>query len=135
MTVYHGKAMRSDRLHPRIYWLVAELALWMIVSAWAFFFTGAYTSVTLAVVTGFIAVAVGLPLILSRVGYGIEDAEHPHDRPPRYHDWASGEFDAWQCELHAREATLQVLLPIAAAAFGMTLIGLAFYLATPPGAG
>ena len=122
-----------DRLHPRVYTAIVALTVWLILSAWLFFATGTYTSLALTVVTGLLGVAIGLPLIMSRVGYGLEDAEHSHQRPRQYRDWAAGEFDAWQTHLGAREATLQVLLPIAAVAFGMTLIGLAFFFATPAG--
>jgi hypothetical protein len=123
-----------DRLHPRVYIIIAALTAWLVLSAWLFFATSSYTSLVLAVVTGLLAVALGLPLVMSRVGHGLEDAEHSHQQPLQYRDWASGEFDAWQTHLRASEATLQVLLPIAAVAFGMTLIGLAFFFATPAGA-
>ncbi|MDI3471601.1 MAG: hypothetical protein OJF62_003664 [Pseudolabrys sp.] len=118
----------SDRMHPDVYYTVIGLAAWSVAAAWAFFSGGPYTSLVLAVVTGFVVMAVGLPLILSRVGRSGE-----RRRPVRYHDWAAGEFELWQSRLDGREAATQVVLPIAAAAVGMTLIGLVFYFTTPPG--
>jgi hypothetical protein len=119
----------SDRLHPAVYCAIVGLAVWLVVAVWVFFSgSGSYTSLALAVVTGFIVVAVGLPLILSRVGRG-----GTQRHPVPYRDWAHGEFEVWDAHLGGRDAALQVLLPIAAAAVGMTLIGLAFYFATPPG--
>jgi hypothetical protein len=125
----------SDRLHPQVYAAIAALTLWLVVSAWLFFASGAYTSLALAIVTGLLSIAVALPFVMSRVGYGLEDAEHRHDQPRRFREWASGDFDAWQTHLAGREAALQALLPIAAVAFGMTLFGLAFFMATPAGGG
>jgi uncharacterized membrane protein HdeD (DUF308 family) len=122
----HEPTLHSDRLHPRVWATIVGLTLWLVVSAWLFFSTGAYASVVLAVVTGFFIMAVGLTLILSRVG---RSGQRHH--AARFHDWELGEFDTWQSHLGGREAALQVLLPIAAAALGMTLIGLAFTFATP----
>jgi hypothetical protein len=118
---------RSDTLHPRVYQAVAALALWLVLSIWLFFSAGSYTSLTLTVVSGFILVAVGLPLILSRVGQGLEHDE----RAMSFHDWIHGDFSAWEMKIGGAEAATQVLLPIAAVSIGMTLIGLVFYLAVP----
>jgi hypothetical protein len=125
--------LQSDRVHPRVYQAIAALALCLILSVWVFFSFGSYNAVMFGVVTVFIVIAVGLPLILSRVGDGLEDAEHDHHRPAAFREWASSEFNAWSGPLGAKEAVVQVLLPIAAVSIGLTLIGLAFYLAEPAG--
>ena len=117
----HGPTLHFDRLHPRVWATIVGLTLWLVISAWLFFSTGAYATVVLSVVTGFLIMAVGLPLILSRVG-----RSGTQQHAARFHDWELGEFETWQSHLEGREAAVQVLLPIAAAALGMTLIGLAF---------
>jgi hypothetical protein len=40
-----------------------------------------------------------------------------------FRGWASCEFDTWQYRLTCRNAAVEVLLPIAAIAFGMTAFG------------
>jgi hypothetical protein len=117
---------RSDTLHPRIYQAAAALALWLVLSVWFFFATGPYTSLTLAVVSGFMLVAVGLPFILSRVGDGLDREDHRTS----LRDWSHAEFGAWGTRLSGAEAATQVLLPIAAVSIGMTLIGVAFTIAS-----
>jgi hypothetical protein len=117
---------RSDALHPRIYQIAAALALWLVLSVWFLFSTGSYTSLVLAVVSGFMLVAVGLPFILSRVGDGLDREDHRTS----LRDWSVAEFSAWGTQLTGAEAAVQVLLPIAAVSIGMTLIGLAFALAS-----
>ena len=116
---------QTDVLHPRVYQLAVALTLWLVLSVWFLFANGAYTSLVLAVVTGFMLVAVGLPFILSRVGDGLDREAHRTS----LRDWSHAEFDAWGTQLRGAEAATQVLLPIAAVSIGMTLIGLMFALA------
>lgn len=117
---------QTDILHPRIYQIAAALALWLVLSVWFLFADGSYTSLILVVVSGFMLVAVGLPFILSRVGDGLERDE----QPASLRDWSHAEFNAWGAKLTGGEAATQVLLPIAAVSIGMTLIGLAFAVAS-----
>jgi len=48
---------------------------------------------------------------------------------PPLRDWASGDFETAQGRRKAASAALEMLLPIAAAAFGMTVLGIVFYAA------
>jgi hypothetical protein len=119
---------QSDRMHPDVYYAIIALAVWLVAAVWAFFSSGSYTALVQVVVTGFFTMIIGLSLILSRVGRTGEG-----QRPIRYRDWALGTFEVRQTHFSGREAATQVVLPIAAAAVGMTLIGLVFYFTTPPG--
>jgi len=47
-----------------------------------------------------------------------------------FHDWASGEFRSGQGNIKGLHAAIEILLPLAAAAFAMTLIGIAAYFAS-----
>ena len=40
------------------------------------------------------------------------------------HDWTSGDFETWQGRLKGKDAAVQILLPIASVAFGMTLFAI-----------
>lgn len=115
------------RLHPRVYAAVVGLAAWLVLSIWIFA-GGGMTDYLLVVVSGFILIAVALPLILSRVGRS-GGATRDADQAPSYHDWAASEFDTQNGHLTGSQAATQILLPIAAVAFGMTVFGIALHIA------
>jgi len=121
----------NERLHRRVYGLLIGLVLWLVLSVWLF--AGAGTvDYLLVIVSGFILIALGLPLILSRVGRGgAANAAAPAE--PAYHDWAAAEFGIWQGRLRGKDAATLIVLPIAAVAIGMTLFGLAFHVAERAG--
>ena len=123
----------TSRLHPRVYALVIGLALWFVLSVWSFFTGAGVTDYLLFIVSGFIFVAVALPLILSRVGRP-DNATEIDGKVPPFHDWAAWDFDIWQGRLSGAQATMQILLPIAAVAFGMTAFGIALHIAEHGGA-
>jgi hypothetical protein len=117
-----------SRLHPRVYTIMAVLALWLAVAVWLFG-TDSYIDYLLAIVSGFILVVMGLAYILSRVGTRDPGAKPRRDRDAdvgreSFRDWALGEFDTWQDRVKASNAAVEILLPIAALAFGMTAIGI-----------
>jgi hypothetical protein len=45
--------------------------------------------------------------------------------------WASHDFVTWTERLRGKEASIQILLPPAAVAFGMTIFGLVFNFTVP----
>jgi len=122
-----ARRMVTTRLHRRVYTLIVGLALWLIASVWLFAGSGE-TDYLLVIVSGFIFVAVTLTLILSRVGTGDESTKRGA-KEQRYQDWARSDFDTWQSRLTGSEAAIQILMPIAAVAFGMTLFGIAVHIA------
>jgi len=120
----------SDGLHPAIYVGLAVLALWFVVSAWAFFGSeGHYAGFAVAVVTGFFVVAAAIPWIFWRVARkNAASGEDDTKRTP-FSDWWRGEVETGQGPVEGWDAAIEVLLPFGVAAIGMTLIGLAFRLA------
>jgi hypothetical protein len=122
----------TSRLHPRVYILVIALAAWLVLSVWVFFTGVGVTDYLLVIVSGFIFIAVALPLILSRVGRSSDPAgaaAAKRERDQSFHDWAAQDFDTAQGRLTGAQATAQILLPIAAVAFGMTVFGIALRIA------
>jgi hypothetical protein len=117
----------SRRLHPFVYKAVIGLALWFALAAWVFFGT-ADTELMLAIVTLFIVVAIGIPYILS-AQIGQREAESDPGRPDqqRFGDWLSGEFDTAQGRLKAGNAAVEIILPVAAVAVGITALGLVLH--------
>jgi hypothetical protein len=117
--------LASDRLHPLVYMAIVGLALWFALSVWGFA-TDGYTDYLLAVVSGFIFIAVALPYALWRVWRKAQSDAVRRDRTP-FHEWASGEFDTWQDRVTGANAAVQILLPLAAVAFGMTAFGIVLH--------
>jgi hypothetical protein len=117
-----GRPVTSD-LHRAIYAIVVGLAIWLVLSVWLFAANGP-TDYLLFVVSGFISVVVSLLLILSRVGRRTAKARTGR---PRWRDWAHSDFEIGQgggrSLLQGTQAATQILLPLVAVAFGMTLFG------------
>jgi hypothetical protein len=131
--VMRDKRPVSEHLHPLIYTAIVGLALWLVLSAWGF--AGGYdTDFVLAVVSAFVLIALAIPYTLWRVGRKHQDP----DAAGRYGEsigyWLSGEFNTWQDRVKATNAAVEVLLPIAAVAFGMTAFAVVLRL-TAHGAG
>jgi len=122
----------TNRLHPGIYALLIALAVWFALAVWSFA-GGGVTDYLLAIVSSFIFIAVALPLILSRVAHA-DNAAQRDQHPPSLRDWAAFDFDTWTGRLSGAQAAAEILLPIAAAAVGMTVIGIAFHIAEHGGA-
>jgi hypothetical protein len=104
---------------------MAALALWLVVSVWGFAGDG-YADWLLFVVTTFIFIVVTLLFVLSRVRRP-HDSETVHEDP--FFHWASGDFITWQDRLKGRNAAIEVLLPLAAVAFGMSAFAVAYHIA------
>jgi hypothetical protein len=112
-------------LHPYVYVAIAALAIWFVVAVWWSFASDGYTDYLLAVISGFILTFVAFALLLSRVSGGdAADRDGKPVSPRSFRRWAAREFDTWQYQLTGRNAAAEVLLPIAAIAFGMTAIGI-----------
>lgn len=112
----------TNGLHPYVYGAIAALTLWFVAAVWASFASDGYTDWLLAVVSVFLLIFVALPFVLSRVSR--DDDSDSGAAPPRtFRGWASCEFNTWQYRLKGGHAAVEVLLPIAAIAFGMTAFG------------
>jgi len=124
------RAPVTSRAHPGIYGILIGLTIWFIVSAW--FFTGAgITNYLLFIVSGFLCVAIVLPLILFRVARArpsLQGRSPQGLEQPPLRDWLRWRYDTWTGRLSGSSAVVQILLPIAAAAIGMTAIGITYRL-------
>jgi hypothetical protein len=112
----------TDHLHPGVYVALVFLALWFVVSAWGFGGDG-HTDYLLVVASGLILFAVAIPITLWRIW-----RSHPHEEAPptrSLREWASTrEFRTWQDRVKAKNAAIEILLPIAAVAFGMSIFAI-----------
>ena len=80
------------------------------------------------VVSGFIAVALAIPAALWHTWRKQQDGEGGHSSGTSLRDWAARDFQTWQYRASGASTAVEVLLPIAAVAFGMTAFGIAFQL-------
>jgi hypothetical protein len=129
MTQHHSHRPRhlEQDLHPSVYKVAAGLILWYAFAAWLMFAAAGYQKFDLIMVSGVMLAAVGIPLVVFftrrrflKTHMHVEDAA-PH--PLR--TWLANDFDTWQARLSAREAAVQILLPLAAVSVGITLLGIA----------
>jgi hypothetical protein len=120
----------SNHLHPLVYKAMAGLALWFALSAWVFFGDKDYTVLALLVVSFFLSIIVAIPFALWVAWRGHPTAGGREDGET-FRDWAAGEFVTWQGRLSGREAAIEILLPLMAVAFGLTVFGLVLHFDVP----
>jgi Mn2+/Fe2+ NRAMP family transporter len=121
----------TDELHPWVYRAIIGLTIWLVLSVWVLFSRGTYEGLTLSVITLFFLILVGIPVLLWLTWRRNTDPKGQHGFVAPFHDWASQSFQTWTGGVSGREASTQILLPIAAVAFGMTIFGLVFLFAVP----
>jgi hypothetical protein len=111
----------------RVYTVLIGLAAWMALWVWSFVGSGE-VDYLLFIVTGFIAMVVGLQLVLMRVRRAdkVAGGTPADENALSFADWARREFETERGRLRAGEAALLILLPIAAAAIGMMAFGIEF---------
>ena len=114
----------SEHLHPLVYLAIGGLVIWYIVSAWSFA-ASAYADYLLVIVSGFMLMAMAIPLALWLTWHRNREPEDSRDSRQSFHDWVSGEFDIGHERMKSSEALIEILLPLAAVAFGMTIFAIA----------
>jgi hypothetical protein len=110
-------------LHSRVYLALVGLVVWLVLAIWGFGYDG-QTDYLLAIVTGFLLIAVAIPATLALMAHrqGTEaDGKNSAPRDTKsFRQWAAEDFDTWQDRVKGRNAAVEVLLPMAAIAIGMT---------------
>lgn len=124
------KTPSTDRLPYAVYVILIGFVAWMALAAWGFAGPG-YADLSLTVVTGLLVVAIAIPLVLWRVSRA-NSAVGEQKREP-FADWAAGDFETWQDRVKGSNAAAEIILPIAAAAVGMTAFAIVFHYAAVHG--
>jgi hypothetical protein len=116
-----------DQLHPAIYAAAVGLVAWFAVAAWILFDRQNDIGLPLAMVSLLLLVAVLLPWSMFLI-WERHQTEHHHRHPNKvsFHDWRTGEFVVWGSRLRSSHAAIDMLLPLAAVAFGLTALGIVF---------
>jgi Mn2+/Fe2+ NRAMP family transporter len=123
--VAHNKPV-FDQLHPNIYRTAIGLVAWFGLAAWILFDRQSDIALPLAMISVLLLIAVLLPWSMSLVW-----KKHlmPHQQNPNatsFHDWKAGDFAVWGSKLPGVHAAIDMLLPLAAVAFGLTALGIVF---------
>ena len=111
----------SDHLHLAVFAAIVGLVLLFVASAFAEFNQPGDADYLLVVVSGFFVMALGIPYVLWRV----RSSQTGEGREPQesLKEWSESECDTAQGHLKGRDAAIMALLPVAAVAFGLLLIG------------
>lgn len=120
------KVPSTDRLPYGVYAALIGFTAWMVLAAWGFSGPG-YSDLSLAVVTGFFIIVIGIPVVLWRVWRASMDGEP--EQTIGFGEWSAGEFETWQDRQKASSAATEIILPLAAAAVGMTAFAIVFHYA------
>ncbi|MBR1121453.1 hypothetical protein JQ628_08025 [Bradyrhizobium lablabi] len=122
--VTHNKPV-FDQFHPRIYAAAVGLVAWFALAAWILFDRQDDIALPLMMASVLLLIAVLIPLALAWIWrtHGVDDR-----RPDAvtFREWRTGDFAVWGSRLHGTEAAIDMLLPLAAVAFGLTGIGIVF---------
>jgi hypothetical protein len=117
-------------LHSAVYIAIVGLAVWFVLSVWVLFGTQSHDSVDIGVITVFFIMAVGIPSAIWLTWRNHPEASSTggaqHYPPPSLRQWSSGDFETWTGRQKASQAIIEILLPIAAVAIGITVFGLVF---------
>jgi hypothetical protein len=122
--VAHNKPV-FDQLHPRVYAGAIGLVAWFVLAAWILFDRQNDIGLPLMMASVLLLIAVLIPLTLAQV-WRRHHAHDPHPEATSFRDWRTGDFAVWGSRLHGTEAAIDMLLPLAAVAFGLTAIGIVF---------
>jgi hypothetical protein len=122
----------SDHLHPRIYMAAAGLLIWFVVAAWLLFGGSGYIELALAIISVLVFMAIAIPLMLWRTNLtaqGLNVSSHPTEPASEsLSKWLRGRFATWTDQERGSTAAIEILLPLAAVAFGITMLGIVFEL-------
>jgi hypothetical protein len=117
----------SGSLHPLVNIAIIGLVLMFVAAVWMFFDSGPYEAWLDVVVTGLFVIAIAVPALLWLTWRrNADDARD--DSHLSFRDCAVGDFDTLTGRVKGANATAEVLLPIAAVAVGMTVLGLVFHI-------
>jgi hypothetical protein len=131
-----------DELHPVVHKAAAGLLIWFVVAAWLLFSGAGYIELALGMVSMLVFMALAIPTTLWRAGAAARRAREAADAatesagkptaetsPMTFRAWLRGRFATWTDVEKPSTAAIEVLLPLAAVAFGLTAIGVVFQLA------
>jgi hypothetical protein len=115
-----------DQLHPRVYAGAIGLVAWFALAAWILFDRQDDIGLLLGMISVLLFIAVLVPLALAAVWRRHRAPDQLHSQATSFRDWRAGDLAVWGSRLRATDAAIDLLLPLAAVAFGLTAIGVVF---------
>jgi len=115
-----------DHLHSNVYATAIGLVAWFALAAWLLFDRESDIELPLIMVSVLLFVAVALPWSMSLVWKRHRTPDQRHFDRTSFHDWRIGDFAVWGSKLRSTDAAIDMLLPLAAVAFGLTGIGIVY---------
>jgi hypothetical protein len=111
----------------------AGLLIWFVIAAWLLFGGSGYIELALAMISVLVFMAMAIPLALWRTSLtalGSAGSSRATGQPSdTFGDWLRGRFATWTDQERGSTAAIEILLPLAAVAFGITALGIVFDLA------
>jgi len=120
----------NDELHPAIYKSLIGLTIWLLLSIWFLFDRGAYVGLIATMITVFFVILMGVSILIWQ-SWRRRAVHAQHEPNESFRIWASQQFNTWTGGLSGSTAAVQILLPIVAVAFGMTIFGVILDLTLP----
>src|ERR1700739_3880962 len=102
----------SDQLHPFVYIALAGLFLWLVLSAWIFFFQGGCVELALAVISALIFIVISILAAIHHVGRRFQPVDQAPKPGQSWRSWISGDFDMRQGRRKGVGASIKILLPM-----------------------
>jgi len=123
-----GSRRVTGSLHPAVYMALVGLTLWLGLAIWGFGYDG-QTDYLLAIVNGFLFIAVAIPATLALMAYRQRNSDERKSSggDASLREWMTRDFDTWQDRVKGRNAAVEVLLPMAAIAIGMTAFAIVLH--------
>jgi hypothetical protein len=104
------------------------LLIWFVVAAWLLFGGSGYIDLALTMISVLVFMAIAIPLALLRAGVKAlrsDDASNGAGRTSEsLGTWLQGQFATWTDQEKGSAAAAEILLPLAAVAFGITALGI-----------
>jgi hypothetical protein len=111
----------SEHLHPLIHMAAAGLLIWFVMAAWLLFSGSGYIDLALSMISVLVLMALVIPLALWRANMTSRATEQ---KPETLDSWLRGRFATWTGYEKGSTAAIEILLPLAAVAFGITALGI-----------
>jgi hypothetical protein len=118
----------SDHLHPRIYMAIGGLLIWFLIAAWSLFGGSGYIELALAMISVLVVMTIVIPLALWRANVTARRSSisSTQQKSETLDTSLRGRFATWTDEEKGLTAAIEILLPLAAVAFGITALGIVF---------
>jgi hypothetical protein len=118
----------SDQLHPLIHVAAAGLLIWFVVAAWLLFGGSGYIELALTMISVLVFMAIAIPLALLRASSTARRSDDASNGAGKTTEslgaWLRGQFATWTDQERGSVAAAEILLPLAAVAFGITALGI-----------